>query len=97
MTWTQGPILKFKSGDVFTARSGRKALQVRHAARAGWDTVKNEMYAGYVDFDEYEIFNGKYSHTGRADCDQMQFLEILIGVGRGLSPSILSLRLKNRM
>ncbi|MFM9745536.1 hypothetical protein ACKI2C_49130, partial [Streptomyces brasiliscabiei] len=44
----------------------------------GWDRDKNEMYLGSVVFDLFELIDKKYIHKQRYQCNQMEFLELLI-------------------
>lgn len=78
MVWTQGPILKFKMGDNFSAKNSNITLQVQFGDQMGWDRDKNEMYLGSVVFDLFEIINKKYIYKQRYQCNQMEFLELLI-------------------
>lgn len=78
MVWTQGPILKFKMGDNFPAKNNNVTLQVQFGDQMGWDRDKNEMYLGSVVFDLFELVNKKHIHKQRYQCNQMEFLELLI-------------------
>ena len=78
MVWTQGPILKFKMGDNFPAKNTNITLQVQFGDQMGWDRDKNEMYLGSVVFDLFEIIDKKYTYKQRYQCNQMEFLELLI-------------------
>lgn len=78
MVWTQGPILKFKMGDNFPAKNNNITLQVQFGDQMGWDRDKNEMYLGSVVFDLFELIDKKYIHKQRYQCNQMEFLELLI-------------------
>lgn len=78
MVWTQGPILKFKMGDNFPAKNNNITLQVQFGDQVGWDRDKNEMYLGSVVFDLFELIDKKYIHKQRYQCNQMEFLELLI-------------------
>ncbi|MFK3862589.1 hypothetical protein [Pseudoalteromonas rhizosphaerae] len=78
MVWTQGPILKFKMGDNFPAKNTNISLQVQFGDQMGWDRDKNEMYLGSVVFDLFELIDKKYTYKQRYQCNQMEFLELLI-------------------
>lgn len=78
MVWTQGPILKFKMGDNFPAKNNNTTIQVQFSDQMGWDKDKNEMYLGSVVFDLFEFINKKYIYIQRYQCNQMEFLELLI-------------------
>lgn len=83
MIWTQGPILKFKMGDTFSAKKEDHTIQVQFGEQMGWDREKNEMFLGSVVFDLYKHENKKYIFEQRYQCDQMEFLQLLI-TGDGL-------------
>ncbi|WP_350603837.1 hypothetical protein [Pseudoalteromonas sp. SMN1298-MNA-CIBAN-0114] len=78
MVWTQGPILKFKMGDNFPAKNNNTTIQVQFSDQMGWDKDKNEMHLGSVVFDLFEFINKKYIYKQRYQCNQMEFLELLI-------------------
>ncbi len=78
MVWTQGPILSFKNGDSFTAKTGEKALQIQFANPMGWDPVKNEMYHGSVVFKEFTVNGNQFTELDQHNCSQMEFLKVLI-------------------
>ena len=78
MVWTQGPILSFKNGDTFTSKNGNRGLQVQFASRMGWDSEKNEMYLGSVVFKEFTVDGNNFTEINQHDCNQIEFLDILI-------------------
>ena len=78
MTWTQGPILKFKNGDSFISKYYKTAIQVQFSSPMGWDSTKNEMYQGSIVFDQFSINDHKYTKLKRYSCSQMEFLKILV-------------------
>lgn len=84
MVWTQGPILKFKMGDNFVAKNSNITVQVQYGIQMGWDNDSNEMYLGSVVFDVYKLESKKYSYYQRYQCNQMEFLQLLI-TGDGYS------------
>lgn len=43
MVWTQGPILRFKEGDLIHSKDGCRAVQVTSALPVVWDPAKKEM------------------------------------------------------
>ncbi|ALQ08491.1 hypothetical protein D172_010690 [Pseudoalteromonas sp. Bsw20308] len=81
MVWTQGPILKFKMGDNFPSKNSNITIQVQFGDQMGWDGDKSEMYLGSVVFDLFELINKKYIYKQRYQCNQMEFLELLINGG----------------
>lgn len=76
--WTQGPILKFKEGDLLANEAGSLAVQVYYAAPMGWDHELGSMYEGAVTFDVFSISDGSYTKEDRHSVTQMQFFEMLI-------------------
>ncbi|KDC51040.1 hypothetical protein [Pseudoalteromonas sp. S3431] len=82
MVWTQGPILKFKMGDNFPSKNSNITIQVQFGDQMGWDGDKSEMYLGSVVFDLFELINKKYIYKQRYQCNQMEFLELLINGDR---------------
>lgn len=78
MVWTQGPILRFKEGDLIYANDNCRAVQVRFASPMGWDAQKEEMYQGSVAYSEYVVSSGNFSKLKEHECTQMQFLELLM-------------------
>lgn len=78
MVWTQGPILHFKSGDLFIAQNEDSALQVLYSNPMGWDSTKEKMYLGSVTFKYFTIKNNKYIEINQHSCNQIEFLTRLI-------------------
>jgi DNA helicase-2/ATP-dependent DNA helicase PcrA len=78
MVWIQGPILKFKEGDMLHSSDGTTILQVKNANPMGWDSSLGSMYEGTVLFEVYENINNKIRKLKSYTCTQMVFLEILI-------------------
>lgn len=78
MVWTQGPLLRFKDGDVLTSKCGTKAVQVKYANGMGWDTAVDQMYEGSVVFESFDIKDGSYISSGEKNVTQMQFLNMVI-------------------
>lgn len=78
MVWTQGPLIAFKEGDLFTSQDETKVLQVGHAKPMSWDLSKNKMDEGFINFTESEQTARGISMVNEGNCTQMQFLEILI-------------------
>lgn len=78
MVWIQGPILKFKEGDMLHSRDGATILQVKNANPMGWDSSLGSMYEGTVLFEVYENIDNKIRKLKSYTCTQMGFLEILI-------------------
>jgi DNA helicase-2/ATP-dependent DNA helicase PcrA len=78
MVWIQGPILKFKEGDMLHSSDGATILQVKNANPMGWDSSLGSMYEGTILFEVYENIDNKISKLKSYTCTQMGFLEILI-------------------
>lgn len=78
MIWTQGPFLNFKEADLIHSQDESRALQVQFATPVAWDSEKNEMYQGHVDYIEYIITNQLFTKVNEQVCTQMQFLQLLI-------------------
>jgi hypothetical protein len=78
MLWTQGPILRFKDGDLIHSKDGKRAVQVQFAQPMGWDSTNNEMYQGSVVYSEFAVSGNSLSKTSERSCTQMQFLQLLI-------------------
>lgn len=76
--WTQGPILSFKEGDTLLSKLGSRAVQVKFASAMGWDPDKNEMYRGSVVYETYDVDGHNYKKINRKECNQMEFLQVLI-------------------
>lgn len=77
-TWTQGPIISFKNGDLIMSKTGETAVQVSYALPMGWDREIGEMYKGLVTHKLYSVKDNKFTVIGEKSVDQMQFLELLI-------------------
>ncbi|HDZ9327767.1 TPA: hypothetical protein RUZ39_001667 [Vibrio cholerae] len=82
--WTQGPMISFKEGDLLHHKSGSIALQVKHAAAMAWDSDKNKMYYGYVNYQIFDFEKKTYMKEDKT-CTQLEFLDVLIN---GLSIDI---------
>jgi len=78
MVWTQGPVLKFKEGDVFHEKSTNNLLQVGYATTMGWDTQRNEMFQGIVNFTTYQQKTDCFHKLDEGSLNQMDFLALLI-------------------
>lgn len=78
MIWTQWPFLNFKEADLIHSQDESRALQVQFATPVAWDSEKNEMYQGHVDYIEYIITNQLFTKVNEQVCTQMQFLQLLI-------------------
>jgi DNA helicase-2/ATP-dependent DNA helicase PcrA len=78
MVWMQGPILKFKEGDMLHSRDGTIILQVKNANPMGWDSSLDSMYEGTILFEVYKNIDNKISKVKSYTCTQMSLLEILI-------------------
>jgi hypothetical protein len=78
MIWTQGPLLRFKEGDILHSRDGRRAVQVLSAKKMEWDSDKEEIYQGLVVYFEYELSANSFTKVKDRACTQMQFLQLLI-------------------
>jgi hypothetical protein len=75
--WTQGANFNFKAGDVVHSINGAIALQVTASSSA---TQSEELsLEGNVQYDIFEIENGKYIKKGNARCSQVAFVRKLIG------------------
>lgn len=77
-TWTQGPLINFKQGDLINSKDGLRAVQVESASQMEWRSSSEEMFQGSVVFSEYSVTNGRYLKLRQQTCTQMQFLELLI-------------------
>ena len=77
-TWTQGPLLNFKIGDLIGSKDGSRAVKVESATPMQWDDSKQEMFEGNVTYSESSVSNGQYDTLRQETCTQMQFLELLI-------------------
>ena len=78
MVWIQGPIFKFKEGDMLHSSDGATILQVKNANPMGWDSSLGSMYEGTILFEVYENIDNKIRKLKSYTCTQMDFLEILI-------------------
>ncbi len=81
MTWTQGPLLRFKDSDIIHARNGDSVLRVKYANPMGWDDAEDAMYEGSVIYEEYACRDGVHSLTDEGSRTQVEFLARLIGTG----------------
>ncbi len=78
MVWTQGPLLRFKDGDLIHSKDGCRSVQVQFAQPMGWDSAKNEMYQGSIVYCDYVTRGNSMSKLNDHSCTQMQFLHLLI-------------------
>ncbi len=78
MVWTQGPLLRFKEGDVLHSRDGRRVVQVLSAKQMEWDAAEEKMYQGIVIYLEYAMSGNSLTKLKEHAGTQMQFLQLLI-------------------
>ena len=78
MVWTQGPILRFKEGDVFQSSNRDLSLQVQYAIPMGWDIPANQMSLGVVTYIQHGPSNSDINSMEKHSCTQMEFLTLLI-------------------
>ncbi len=61
MVWTQGSLLSFKEGDLLHSKDRCRAVRVQFARQMGWDSEKEEMYQGSVDYSDYVVSGNAFS------------------------------------
>ena len=74
--WTQGANFNFKAGDVLHSLDGSVALQVTSSSSA----TQTEEFSleGNVQFDAFEVKDGKYTKKYAEQCSQVNFVRKLI-------------------
>lgn len=78
MVWTQGPLLRFRAGDLMHSKDNSRGVQVNLATPIIWDTKEDAMFEGSVTYLEYSTVVSSYGKVQTKACTQMQFLELLI-------------------
>lgn len=75
-TWTQGRDFNFKTGDVIHSSDSTIVLQVTSSSSA----THSDEYSveGIVQYDVFEIKNGKYAKKHADQCSQIMFIRKLI-------------------
>ena len=78
MVWTQGPLLRFRDGDMLHTKDQTRTVQVDTATPISWEKKKGGMYQGSVAYSEYSPASAPYKKLASYSCTQMQFLALLI-------------------
>lgn len=77
-SWTQGPIIRFKEGDMLHSKCGKFCVQVKFYNDMGWDPVRNDLDEGTIVYKIYKKDDGKFIHLEEKSTTQYGFLNVII-------------------
>ncbi|MFV0449819.1 MAG: hypothetical protein ACK5MF_15405 [Vibrio sp.] len=78
-SWTQGPIIRFKEGDILHSKCGQFCVQVKFYNDMGWDLALNDLDEGTIVYKIYsKEADEKFVYVEEKTTTQYGFLNVII-------------------